>query len=457
MPFSRLSSLSSFLLLAAPIACSSTATLPATPGGGPVGDAGTTDAADSGGDGQSSEPSVDGGKTGGGGGADAAHTDGAGTDADAAGAYPAFAPEVPAVITGNGALLTNPKIVTVTWPGDPFAAQIDALAGAIGATSYWAATTGEYGVKAATLAKTVRVATAPAASVQDTEAEAWLADQLDGTHAEWGSPDPTAIYTLFYPPGTTIMENGEASCGGLPGAYHSELKLKSGVTVPYVLIPRCESFLGLHGIDYVSAAASHEWIEAATDPFPNTDPAFSQTSSKYFMWTLVSGGETGDMCTNTASVYITPDGLPFKVQRSWSNIAAQAGKDPCVPATVGAPYFNSVPAMTDTLKGTIQGQTFKPLGIKLAVGASRSVEVDLFSDMPTSGPWTVKAYDMAKASGLPAELTLAWDRTSGKNGDKLSLTITRVAADTANGGVSAFMVISTLGTAQNSWIGAVGD
>ena len=86
------------------------------------------------------------------------------------------------------------------------------------------------------------------------------------------------------------------------------------------------------------------------------------------------------------------------------------------------------------------------------MGTSKDVEVDLWSDGPASD-WTVTAYDVSSwLRGRPAELTFAWDKTSGNNGDKLTLTITR-AADGRFGG-SEFAVFATNGTKTASqWWG----
>jgi hypothetical protein len=96
-------------------------------------------------------------------------------------------------------------------------------------------------------------------------------------------------------------------------------------------------------------------------------------------------------------------------------------------------------------------------GIVIPVGESRTVEVALFGDGETSAPFKVSATDYASRMASKTDLTFAWDKTTGKNGDVLHLTITRVKADNALGGAALFMLTSKLGARESFWVGAVGD
>ena len=368
---------------------------------------------------------------------------------------PAPHPAAPIVTKGSGSVLAAPRIVVVTFAADPLAAQVEAFAAGLGKSAHWAATTAEYGVGPVTAGTPVHVAAPPAATVDDTELESWLVSQLDGTHPEWGTPDPATMYSIVYPVGTTLTQGGQSVCGSSP-AYHYEVMLGSNVRVPYAAIARCDPFLGLSGIDYLTAGLSHEWVEAATDPLPASAPAYSGPSDRYNDWTLVTGGELADMCTLTSTgPYYKPADLPFTVQRSYSNAGAMAGHDPCVPAPAG-PYFNAAPVLPDMLSGTVSGQAFTTEGLKIPLGKSATIEVDLFSDAETSGPWKVEASDPF-GSAFMSSLSFSWDRTQGKNGDKLSLTITRKGNPPGITGVNPFVLVSTLGGEQHAWVGAVGD
>ncbi len=99
----------------------------------------------------------------------------------------------------------------------------------------------------------------------------------------------------------------------------------------------------------VTTTISHELAESATDPFPNTSPAFAATDDADFVWTFETGGEIADMCEyNTDSNY-TPPGSTYMVQRSWSNAAATAGTNPCVPVPMPTPYFQSTAVLPDAI------------------------------------------------------------------------------------------------------------
>ena len=81
------------------------------------------------------------------------------------------------------------------------------------------------------------------------------------------------------------------------------------------------------------------------------------------------------------------------MQRTWSNKAAPAGHDPCVPALPGEVYFNAAPVLNDNITVDVIGQTSRCKGVKIAVGETKTIEIDLFSDAATGGPWTVAVQD----------------------------------------------------------------
>ncbi|MGD0530419.1 MAG: hypothetical protein ABSE49_35115, partial [Polyangiaceae bacterium] len=89
---------------------------------------------------------------------------------------------------------------------------------------------------------------------------------------------------------------------------------------------------------------------------------------------------------------------------------------------------------------------------------SKTIEVDLFSDGDTGGPWTVKADDVLStyygSYGIPQSLSFAWDRTQGVNGEKLHLTVTVTQASII-AGAHAFMITSSNGSRQAVWPGLI--
>jgi hypothetical protein len=85
------------------------------------------------------------------------------------------------------------------------------------------------------------------------------------------------------------------------------------------------------------------------------------------------------------------------------------------------------------------------------VGQTKTVELDLFSEAPTPGPWTVSVKEIGGN-----DLGLSLDKTQGQNGDKLSLTIQVKSKNTTYGG-EIFVVRSTRNTDESLWVGFVGN
>jgi hypothetical protein len=117
----------------------------------------------------------------------------------------------------------------------------------------------------------------------------------------------------------------------------------------------------------------------------------------------------------------------------WSNKAAAAYHDPCIP-NVGGPYFVSVPVARDPVQVTLQplagSMVVTSTGVLVPVGSTKTVDVQLLSDGPTTAPWTVST-QLLGGSGF----TFSFDRSTGQNGDVLHLSIT--APSTAQQGTVA--------------------
>src|SRR5262249_3642797 len=139
----------------------------------------------------------------------------------------------------------------------------------------------------------------------------------------------------------TVNLDNSGSCSEF-GGYHNSYSYPGNTgtggsipasTVQYSVVPRCDS-----SIDTTTVAASHEYIEAATDPEVGAGTAFYMQDQ---LWSL-EGGEVGDLCETGKNSSTTESG--FTVQRIWSNKAAKASHDPCVPAPAGDVYFNAAPS-----------------------------------------------------------------------------------------------------------------
>jgi hypothetical protein len=253
------------------------------------------------------------------------------------------------------------------------------------------------------------------------------------------------------------------------GGFHNDVAVTTtdggvATSYAYAVIPTCSP-----NANGQTSVVSHEWVEASTDPLltasgPFTvsggpQAAFFGPDQDHLVWELFGGGEAGDMCEREANIDITPPDIGYPVQRVWSNVMAMASHDPCNPNPAALPFFDSAPVLNDevTFTSPLTG-TLMTKGIVIPVGQSATIEVDLFSDAATSGPWTVKAidmlYDLYGSYGFPQTLSFSWDRTQGVNGEKLHLTVTVTSASPIGGG-HAFMIESMLGAQDVLWPGFV--
>ena len=359
--------------------------------------------------------------------------------------YPAFKIDAPQVVSFGGPTLAAPKLVPVYFANDDtsITAQLTTFMSKLGASSFWLPAVSEYGVGAISSTDPIQLTEDAPTNIDDDTIQTWIASKIDD--ATFPAPDANTIYAIYYPDTTNISLQGEQSCQSF-GAYHNNFTYKTG-DVAYAIMPRCDGW-GQSVLDTTTSAASHEFVEASTDPYPETNTAYGQVDDDHILWEYVlGGGETGDMCAQFSASYVSPSDLGFVVQRSWSNASAKAGHDPCQPSDK-SPYFNSMPVLNDKISIGGQGST---KGVHIPVGSSGTIEVDLFSDAPTSGPWTVSASDTSGAGAI----TFDWDRTTGQNGEKLHLTIN--AVQKTQYGAAGFIIKSKLNGRTTSWFGLVGN
>ncbi len=389
--------------------------------------------------------------------------------------YPAPHPPLPQLVNAaNGPVLTSPNVYLVFYPSYGQEPNLQAFAQAMTTAAFWSATTSEYGIGPLSYKGTIDLTDTPPTTIGQTDIETWVASELQS--GAFGTPDPQGIYTIVYPSTTTITQPNPISsafgtvnsCQSFYG-YHDNTQVALGdagtmTSFAYAVIPTCGPLYSL------TETISHEWVEAATDPLVTSggtftlnggpNAAFFGPDANHIIWSLLGGGEAADLCgTDNLSAYITPPDLGGDwVQRTWSNLSAQGSHDPCVPPVTGA-FFDSAPVLTEmvsftsAITGTVTSQ-----GITIPQGQSATVEVDMFSDGDTGGPWTVSAADVMStyygSYGLKPTLAFVWDRTSGQNGEKLHLTIT-VTGPSLFGGAHAFMINSQLGSRQMTWPGLV--
>lgn len=396
--------------------------------------------------------------------------------------FPAFLPDdVPQVVDSGGPVMTAPKVVPIFYAVDDptTVASLEDFITKLPGSSYWQGWAPEYGVGDITALAPIVLTDSLTAYWDDSQIQADLTAKLEANDPAFPAPDGNTIYAFFFPPGVTITTDGvvlgdggpdaaapnpsEASCTGF-GGYHDNITLSNNMNVAYAVVPRCASFGILSGLDAITGPASHELAEAASDPFPSSDPAYLSVDAPHRYWTrLLGGGEIGDMCAQEemSSFVKFPPGVPYTVQRIWSNHAAMAGTDPCVPLPAGDLYATAYPVLPDMITSTSHGSSVTSKGVSIPVGGSATVEFDLVANSAAVGPFTVKLIDSSSSGN--EYLSVAWvecngsDACTGSNGDKLHAIITVSAA--GRGGTEPFLVESLVAQTgvYQFWAGLVGQ
>jgi hypothetical protein len=193
----------------------------------------------------------------------------------------------------------------------------------------------EYGIGAGSvLAAIAKPESAPHVIDDNEIADLLFAGLADGSLP---MPTPNTLYTFVFPTLTMVTYGSSASCEDFLG-YHDAAR-RNGVEVAYAVIADCRYEESVFA-DMRGSVLSHELIEAATDPFPITNPGW-QLRDPASPW-LAMGEEVADLCLRGDSSGLAQDMVS---QRSWSNAAASAEQDPCVPHEYGDTFFNVV---TDT-------------------------------------------------------------------------------------------------------------
>lgn len=419
-------------------------------------------------------------------------SDGGGNGTFAVGPHPAL----PTVVDNGGGILTAPEIVTVTFdpslytnatvpPAATMLSDLGTFDDTITATAWWQTVTKDYCdpqlgcIGPGSAGPHVAIAQAPAGDGTTTcGAQPCYTDTASGGPASLKTyiagllsagtlPAPTAqtLYVMYFPSSVVINVDGSLSCDVI-GAYHDSLPVGS-LDVPYAVVPLCDPEPAASGTPELTVeqtatvAASHEIVEATTDPHggegvPN-DPSSTQHLGFYLTgsdaqsqaWALL-GGEVADLCVDILGMgqdrYTEGN---FIYQRIWSNSSAAASHDPCVPVPAGEVYFNAAPA---------------PAGdeaLTVGVGATASLRVDAFSDAPAPS-WQVFAADIGTGTASGAILTFTPSKrlpAMANNDQSLPFSVTLTGqppvptgAPAGSAGVEPYFVVSEVtGGAIHLW------
>ena len=353
---------------------------------------------------------------------------------------------LPQVVGSGGATLAAPTLVSVTFAGDPLADPLDDFVASVGCTSYWRTVGADYGVGDAVASTPVRLTEAAPATIDDTAIVAFIAQKIDAGDPRFPPPAPGTIYVLWYPDGTVITAQGATSCQSF-GGYHQGGHLTDGTPFSYAVLPRCPGD-DEPGLAALTLAASHELIEASTDPQPDAMPAYSYADANHIGWALFAGAEVGDMCELDDDDAYLPPGFPWVVQRIWSNRAAWAGQTPCVPADSPS-FFYAAAIPTDTAVLDVQGTPQSYPAVHIPVGSTGTVAVQLISNGAT-GTMQLQALDPEDLFQGSPHLNLTLGATSGAPGTTVQLTIEKLSGDPS--GAEPFLLETTMNGRQTiSW------
>jgi len=173
-----------------------------------------------------------------------------------------------------------------------------------------------------TFLQTIQIAPAKlSGTIDDTEIQAELEKQIAA--GKIPGANANTLYMVHFPKGLKItMSDGgtvATSCVQFC-AYHNGFQPKTGSAIYYGVMPDLDSLACSFGcgsggsLARITTSASHEMIEAITDPIPTpgSNPAFPQA------WNTSDGQEIGDLCqSNTGK--LTGHAATYTIQQEYSN------------------------------------------------------------------------------------------------------------------------------------------
>ncbi|HEX7837409.1 MAG TPA: hypothetical protein VF469_08100 [Kofleriaceae bacterium] len=155
--------------------------------------------------------------------------------------------------------------------------------------------------------------------------DAAIHTELNRLFAAGSLPPPTAnnYYPVHFPAGVSITApDGSRSCVTFC-AYHGTY-VRNGVNVNYGVIPdqggSCAGGCGNNAqrVNNMDSVASHELIEAVTDPAVGLATVFGPPLAWYDM----TNGEIGDICNGQQGTTVGGDGVTYTIQLEFSNRAS---------------------------------------------------------------------------------------------------------------------------------------
>ena len=252
-----------------------------------------------------------------------------------------LARKLPRIEYRGGPFLRHPQLVTITFANDEpqLVSRLEQFGDTITRSNWWHAVVGGYCSKPGVCigdgraGTPVHIAETLPSDVSDADIDALLHRTAEA--GRLGPLDDDALLLVYLPNGVQLSDATTHYCTGHARAFHRSLDL-AGQRVALAVLPRCGDEAQL------TASASHEILEATTNPFP-AQRGFAFVPGSAPSGFSAAGLEPVDPCG-----LITMDGHAttesgFVVHRAWSNRAAAQAQDPCVPSRPDRPYVMLVP------------------------------------------------------------------------------------------------------------------
>ncbi len=297
-------------------------------------------------------------------------------------------PQVPNQGSAGVSALAAEIITFAPWDGGayPYVAQMEAWGQSVMGGTYPVAASGEYGIQSSAYAGAVHLTSPPPPVLYDSDIRSMVVSLLSSNAVSYA---PGTVYEFFIPGSTTYYRDPNSSvalCAELVG-YHSST-VYNAQPVLYAVIGDCggATTFALDDLQSIMVTASHEIMEAATDPVNEGSWAYPYPFPHQDPWAN-AGGEVGDMCDwDTESV----DSQGDLVQRVFSNRLAAQGGDPC------APSVSRPAAAVSSL----------PYSVLASAGASVRVPLIGWSTDPNTVTWVELGYLSGQSLSLPVSLPL---------------------------------------------------
>ena len=363
---------------------------------------------------------------------------------------PTFTPAAhrlyPQVEFGGGSVMRDMRLVTVVAQGDSMADSLFAFGDVLVVSAWYTTMGGEYGVGAAASSVHITAPPLPTTTPLDRAAvEDYLHAAIAGAESP-PEPDGRTMYVLYLSDGIDLDD--DIACGSVNGHHAPFGDLGDG----FAVVNRCQGD-ARSMLEAVTVAGSHEIAEAVTDtddgwhlPIPPAVPGWQIEATPWLSYNGPNNPyqphvEIGDLCNDTR---FTEGGFVF--QRTFSDAAAAAGEDPCVPH-LAIPYYS-----VSTPQDWFAGQPGETVSIPVAGWSSAPTE-DWFVTVALKSP-TREGFAVATRSDTT---TTVGGTTLEMVNDARVITLDVTIPASAASGDRATMYLESARVDADGIIGPVGD